>query len=604
MNYLKEKDMFCLIKRLAPLTLAFMALALFALSGCSDSDSGGSAGSYSIYFYDGDLELKEILPVGGGEVIDLDAKTFEFGIDTYGWYEAGSDKAFMGNYAAAGNITLYAAPSIVEINTEEELINIKDDLAGRYVLKSDIALTDEWTPIGDDSSRFSGRLDGRGHKITGLWIDALNDGEYIGLFGYIDEGVVRNLRVETTAKGIEGKSNVGIITGYLLGGKIESVHTSGNINITLAGKNVGGIVGYISSEAAIKDAHSTANIHSANATNIGGIVGDINGSVTIEECSSTGDLWGASYIGGIAGNTAGTITIIKSYYTGNILGTETLGGITGNATGAVIKNSYSNGSVVGSGANIGGIAGSGSSFEITDSYSTAYLASSTNNSNAGGIVGKVSSAAVILNSYFAGMIRAVGSSGGIVGSASGSGAGLEIKNCFFSGTLFSSSGSLIGGIAGQISGIVSITKNYSSGTVVTSGTSSGTTIGGIVGSLSGSNTDIALTDNVLASQGLYLYSAYGGNVKNRLVGSITASSRIVIGNLAYKDIDTNDDRPFSNTASEEYHGTDATKEELTAKSTYADIQQWAFGDDSDHPWKWNAFPDYPYPTLYWQTEQP
>jgi hypothetical protein len=419
------------------------------------------------------------------------------------------------------------------------------------------------------------------------------------LFGYIEDGTVKNLGVETADKGIEGRSNVGVITGQLLGGRIENCYTSGNINIILTGSNAGGIAGSVSADAVIINSHSTVSVYSAGADYIGGIAGQISGSATVEECYSAGDLRGARYVGGIAGETAGNVTIVKSRYTGDISGTSELGGIVGSASGTVITDSYSAGSVIGSGTIIGGIVGrSSSSLEITRSHSVAYLASSAANSYVGGIVGNVpSGAAVISGSYFAGMIRATGLSGGIAGSLGGSGTGSKIENCFSSGYIFSTGGSSIGGIAGQISGIVSVTKNYFTGTVNTAGTGS---VGGLIGYIQ-SSTTVAVTDNILASPAIY--NTGSGTAKNRLVGNIAVgATRTVIGNLAYDGIDTVG--AFTNTTDEENHGTDAALEDLTARSTYTGIQQWAFGDDDEHPWKWGAFSDYPYPTLYWQTERP
>jgi hypothetical protein len=574
-----------------------MIIALFAFPGCdsdSDSDSGYNPPAlYSVYLYDDSLELRQTVSAGEGAIIDLDAKTAEFDINTYGWYEAGSGTMLSGSFTVSGDAVLYAAALVTEIESAEDLIGINDDLAGIYILKNDIALSSGWVPIGDDTDRFTGLLEGGGYKISGLWVDALNNGEYVGLFGYIEDGTVKNLSVETAGKGIEGKSYAGVITGYLLGGKIENCRTAGNINITLDGSNAGGIAGYVSADAVIKNSSSTADIRSANARYIGGIAGSINGSAVIEECSSAGDLRGANYIGGITGDAAGSVTIINSHYTGDISGTANLGGIVGNASGTVITGSYSTGSVVGTGTAIGGIAGSGS-LEITGSYSSAYLASSATGSYVGGIAGNVSG--TISGSYFSGMIRAIGYSGGIAGGFSGSGTGSKIENSYFSGYLFSTGGNYIGGIAGQISGIVSVTKNYSLGTVNTALGSNYT--GGLVGSVQ-SGTAVAVTDNVLAGIGIY---NSGGLAKNRLVGNIGSATRTILGNLAYDGIDTNGS--FSNTSNAEYHGTDATLEELTTRGTYADIQQWAFGDDDESPWKWGAFPDYPYPTLYWQTERP
>ena len=50
-----------------------------------------------------------------------------------------------------------------------------------------------WLPIGNDVTPFTGNFNGAGHKITGLWIN--RTGDYIGLFGFIDGAVIKNVGV-------------------------------------------------------------------------------------------------------------------------------------------------------------------------------------------------------------------------------------------------------------------------------------------------------------------------------------------------------------------------------------------------------------------------
>ena len=63
-----------------------------------------------------------------------------------------------------------------------------------FILKNDIELTSEWTPIGTGSaSYFAGTFDGNGHTISGLDVDI--DAGPAGLFGYL-VGEVKDLTVE------------------------------------------------------------------------------------------------------------------------------------------------------------------------------------------------------------------------------------------------------------------------------------------------------------------------------------------------------------------------------------------------------------------------
>ncbi len=52
-----------------------------------------------------------------------------------------------------------------------------------YVLREDVALTSEWTPIGTEEHAFCGTFDGNGFVIRGVTIDD-PDLQNCGLFGY------------------------------------------------------------------------------------------------------------------------------------------------------------------------------------------------------------------------------------------------------------------------------------------------------------------------------------------------------------------------------------------------------------------------------------
>ena len=90
----------------------------------------------------------------------------------------------------------------------EQLDLIRNHLDKHFKLSNDIHLstylapdgeghkkwgTSGWEPIGDNITPFTGSLNGDGHRIIGLWIN--RTGNYIGLFGFIDGAVIRNVGV-------------------------------------------------------------------------------------------------------------------------------------------------------------------------------------------------------------------------------------------------------------------------------------------------------------------------------------------------------------------------------------------------------------------------
>ena len=98
------------------------------------------------------------------------------------------------------------------IKTVQDLKDMSLELSAHYVLDNDLDLTGVvWTPIGDETTPFTGVLDGNNHMISNLTltiavslsiehngsIETSNLDTYIsgytGLFGIIDKGQVKNL---------------------------------------------------------------------------------------------------------------------------------------------------------------------------------------------------------------------------------------------------------------------------------------------------------------------------------------------------------------------------------------------------------------------------
>lgn len=202
-----------------------------------------------------------------------------------------------------------------------------------------------WNPIGwyqnkkelgeKVSHGFSGNFDGCNNTITGLQIHR-QEGDYIGLFGWIDGGNICNLRIE--AGEIYGAKRVGILAGAITGDSyIYHVQVSGRVQ---AKGDAGGIVGAVDGE---------------------------DGRVTIENCSAEKIIIlseeDSSFVGGIAGQTIHADLVDNRVITldddeNHIQGKGYIGGIVGRMSSSNLYNSYVQGKIGGIGAKaIGGIAG-------------------------------------------------------------------------------------------------------------------------------------------------------------------------------------------------------------------------------------------------------
>ncbi len=107
----------------------------------------------------------------------------------------------------------------VEISTADELQAIAQSstfLAYNYIQTADIDLDIEpynvgagFIPIGTEASPFTGKYDGRNHKITNLYINRPST-TYVGLFGNCSGMISRIRLVDAT---ISGKARVGSLAG-------------------------------------------------------------------------------------------------------------------------------------------------------------------------------------------------------------------------------------------------------------------------------------------------------------------------------------------------------------------------------------------------------
>ena len=326
-------------------------------------------------------------------------------------------------------------PYIIE--TEEQLQGMQQGINAHYKLGNDIVIQniDNFEVIGKSSTYpFTGSLDGNGYKITGLNIES--DNQYVGLFGYISGGTVKNLILENATVKSQYTSSasklayVGVVVGYIENGIIEDVSiTETSIVKTEKGYvYIGGIVGYATGATTINNSCSTGIVE-VNSTNgdvvAGGIVGrayrNVNSSAnSITNVYSTGDVnvtaGGTVHVGGIAGFAYGYhpsyyIGVTKAYSTGNINvttnGTVYAGGLIGRA-------GYS------------GSTTSGSNTQyyyhysrVTDAYSTGDINVTTSGTvSVGGLIGRVYGN--VTNTYAVGKVTVLSSEtkhiGGLIGS--------------------------------------------------------------------------------------------------------------------------------------------------------------------------------------------
>jgi hypothetical protein len=242
-----------------------------------------------------------------------------------------------------------------------------------YKLTANIDLSaHEWTPIGSfmPPQPFQGTFDGSGCTIAGLNIDVTDGSPCQGLFGYINGGTVRDVKLTGVSISANGQ-NVGGLVGHSNGNStVENCSAAGVVS---GNRFVGGLVGYNKNNSAVTNCSATVNCTGTFAgagtgtgdgtgTGVGGLVGcNFNGEVT--GCSATGDVNGdRDCVGGLVGiNFNGTVTDCST--TGNVNGRDNIGGLVGENDNSTVQGCSAAGDVNG-GKFVGGLVGGNTSSTV------------------------------------------------------------------------------------------------------------------------------------------------------------------------------------------------------------------------------------------------
>lgn len=408
------------------------------------------------------------------------------------------------------------AAEYILITNEQELINIRYNLDGKYKLANDITLKYNWIPIGSgtDKNTFNGVLDGDGYTIYGFNVpcDEEYEFEFAAMFASISpKAVIENLNIVC-------RENGGVKTK----------------NFGSTNKNAAGFV--VNNYGVIKNCSFTGSVSSENYA--GGIA--TNNYNTIEDCRVQAEsIYGRVYAGGIAATNNARIT--ECGFSGNLssdgwnIGECFTGGIVARNTNHISYCVVENAKITGSDT-MGGIAGYSNNSIYNCSVTSSQIKQNTNTDNdseAGGIVGYNTSKITGCSVTDTDITSAGNEVGGIAGESLGS-----IYNCtvdasiggisqlggligyMYKGTLSDSTADVyIKGIGDHIGGAVGYAcESYSSiaiDGVKTSGTIEGVNhVGGVLGYGDGNSSYSRTIKNSHSSADIYAQGFAGGLIGN------------------------------------------------------------------------------------------
>ena len=241
-------------------------------------------GTHFTYSYDNNTQIgTAILRIVGKGTYSGQAKIVEFSIvaAACGTGFAGGTGTEADPYKIADAKNLDAIRNCLGDSYSSKYYELQSDInVGSYIANTSAG----WQPINSKSNSFSGKFNGNGHKVSGLWINRPST-NYVGLFGYAYGSEIRNIGVEIddSKGGVKGGSYVGGLVGSNYDGTVSNSYATGSVTGTGTGSSsiyVGGLVG--SNYGTISNSYATGSVTgTGNYSSVGGLVGYNNSSSTI-----------------------------------------------------------------------------------------------------------------------------------------------------------------------------------------------------------------------------------------------------------------------------------------------------------------------------------
>lgn len=230
--------------------------------------------------------------------------------------------------------------------------------------------------IGTAAVPFTGSFDGNGYVISNLTYETTDAVDNVGLFGYIKNGSVKKLALNS-------------------------------VRISSGGQFVGGLAGQ--NAGTLDDCQVTGSV--SGYYYVGGIAGQNSGQLTRGEADVS--VRGTDYIGGLTGyNKSGAIS--TCFAVGSVTGARCVGGLAGGVFEGSIRSSYAAGAVNGY-RNVGGLVG----YNLYGMISICYAGGPTQGTadtytRVGGLIG--GNDGTIAGCYARGLVAGAAQAGGLVGA--------------------------------------------------------------------------------------------------------------------------------------------------------------------------------------------
>ena len=164
-----------------------------------------------------------------------------------------------------------------------------------------------YSPIGNESSPFTGQYKGHGHTIRNLYINRPQS-DNTGLFGFVKNALIDSLGLINFQ--VTGNNKTGGLAGSCYGMTINSCFITGKINGT--GNHTGGVAGQTDYYSYINNCYNKAEVNGTD--NVGGLVGWNSKDLNVVNSYSAGKVTASNRAGGLIGFDSYRATINNSFW--------------------------------------------------------------------------------------------------------------------------------------------------------------------------------------------------------------------------------------------------------------------------------------------------
>ncbi|MDE6278029.1 MAG: T9SS type A sorting domain-containing protein [Muribaculaceae bacterium] len=243
----------------------------------------------------------------------------------------------MGMFARGGEGTV-ENPYLISTAGDFEQMRLFPDK--HFALAADIVA--DGTEFSSIKSAFTGSLDGRGHKITGLTVTGN------GIFAELQtDAVVKDITFVGSRLLNPSGTSVAFVAARASGATISGVHIAG-LSVEAAESDF--VFGAIAGTAALGTTIEHCSLSSSTlvlpeAEGVGGIAGNLRTGATIEGCSVKARITAGAELGGIAGSIYSDNNISDCHVDADLTAGSVVGGIVGYNDGSPVMRCYVEGSI-------------------------------------------------------------------------------------------------------------------------------------------------------------------------------------------------------------------------------------------------------------------